>query len=205
MTELDILFYVLAFQTLAFGLGVILSKSPITSALSLVMTMLSVAGLFLTLKATFIAGVQIIVYAGAVLVLFVMVLMLFDIKRETRIFSYGAFGGFMKILFSGIFCGAMLGGLHYALKDVSMMAKYQDNTNSSAIGSDYIIPKHEVLPGQTIAEARVASEISNTKLISKRLFTKYFFPFQVMGLLLLVIPVGVVTLSRVAGGTHARS
>ncbi len=91
MSELDILFYILSSMSVLFGALVVLTSSPIYSSLYLVMSMLSVAGIFMTLNAPFIAGIQIIVYAGAVLVLFVMVLMLFDLKRETKAFTKGRF------------------------------------------------------------------------------------------------------------------
>lgn len=80
MTADSFLFWLLAVVTLVSGLSVILLANPIYSALCLAMTMVGVSALFATLGAYFIAGVQMIVYAGAVLVLFIMVLMLFDLK-----------------------------------------------------------------------------------------------------------------------------
>lgn len=73
-----ILFWFLALVVLVSGLSVILMTNPVYSALCLVMTMVGVSAIFVTLNAYFLAGVQLIVYAGAVMVLFVMVLMLFD-------------------------------------------------------------------------------------------------------------------------------
>ena len=88
------LFWLLAMITVVSGLTVVLVTNPVYSALSLAMTMVGVAGLFVTLNAYFIAGVQLIVYAGAVMVLFVMVLMLFDLKHEVLAFTRGKdFGG----------------------------------------------------------------------------------------------------------------
>lgn len=69
------------------ALGVILMPSPIYSALSLALTMLFLSGLFFILDAQFLAAVQLMVYAGAVVVLFVMVLMLFDLRKENQPFS----------------------------------------------------------------------------------------------------------------------
>ena len=83
----DILFYVLAFLTLAFGVLVVanpFSRNPINSAMFLVLTIISMAGLFVLLHAFFLAAVQILVYAGAVMVLFLFVIMLLDLKEEER-------------------------------------------------------------------------------------------------------------------------
>src|SRR5216110_740912 len=83
----DILFYAFAFMTLAFGFLVIanpFSRNPNASAMFLVLTIVSLAGLFVLLHAFFIAAVQVLVYAGAVMVLFLFVIMLLDLKEEQR-------------------------------------------------------------------------------------------------------------------------
>src|SRR5271156_5243706 len=81
----DVLFYVFAALTLGCGALVIanpFSRNPVTSAMFLVLTIISMAGLFVLLHAFFLAAVQIIVYAGAVMVLFLFVIMLLDLKEE---------------------------------------------------------------------------------------------------------------------------
>src|SRR5215467_11140454 len=81
------LFYLFAFLTLLFGFLVVLnpfSRNPVTSAMFLVLTIASLAGLFVLLHAFFLAAIQILVYAGAVMVLFLFVIMLLDIKAEER-------------------------------------------------------------------------------------------------------------------------
>ncbi|MST94521.1 MAG: NADH-quinone oxidoreductase subunit J [Pedosphaera sp.] len=83
----DILFYIFAALTLFFGFLVVVnpfSRNPVTSAMFLVLTIASLAGLFVLLNAFFLAAVQILVYAGAVMVLFLFVIMLMDIKEEER-------------------------------------------------------------------------------------------------------------------------
>jgi len=83
----DILFYVFAFLTLVFGFLVVLnpfSSNPVTSAMFLVLTIASLAGLFVLLHAFFLAAVQVLVYAGAVMVLFLFVIMLLDLPSEER-------------------------------------------------------------------------------------------------------------------------
>src|ERR1051326_2711383 len=83
----DFFFSLFAALTLLFGFLVVanpFSRNPVTSAMFLVMTMAALAGLFVTLHAFFIAAVQILVYAGAVMVLFLFVIMLLDLKEEER-------------------------------------------------------------------------------------------------------------------------
>jgi NADH-quinone oxidoreductase subunit J len=83
----DIAFYIFAFLTLVFGALVVanpFSRNPVTSAMFLVMCIASMAGLFVLLHAFFLAAVQVLVYAGAVMVLFLFVIMLLDLKEEER-------------------------------------------------------------------------------------------------------------------------
>ena len=189
MSELDILFYILSGMAVAFGALVVMASSPIYSSLYLVMSMLSVAGIFMTLNAPFIAGVQIIVYAGAVVVLFVMVLMLFDVGKETKAFTKGRLSGFAKLVSAGLLCG-FIAGAAYESVDLIMATNTEIPTNVS----------------EEIAEntAAFSPGTNATKQIATLLFTKYLFAFEILGLLLLVVPIGAVALSRVTGGTHAK-
>lgn len=84
MSGYDIAFYAFALLTLLCGVLVITNRNPVTSAMFLVLTIVSMAGLFVLLRAFFLAAVQILVYAGAVMVLFLFVIMLLDLKEETR-------------------------------------------------------------------------------------------------------------------------
>src|SRR5439155_3552887 len=83
----DALFYFFAASTLICALMVVgnpFSRNPVTSAMFLVLTIASLAGLFVLLHAFFLAAVQVLVYAGAVMVLFLFVIMLLDVKAEER-------------------------------------------------------------------------------------------------------------------------
>jgi NADH-quinone oxidoreductase subunit J len=98
----DILFYVFAFLTLLCGVLVIanpFSRNPVTSAMFLVLTIISMAGLFVLLHAFFLAAVQILVYAGAVMVLFLFVIMLLDLKDEERrkVKKFGLIAGLVSV------------------------------------------------------------------------------------------------------------
>ena len=189
MTELDLLFYILGTLSVLGGLGVVLTKSPINSVLYLVMTMLAVAGLFFTLGAPFLAAVQIIVYAGAVLVLFVMVLMLFDLNREKKAFTRGLVSGGIKLAAAGAFIGLVVGAI--VLSAQRLVPAELGEVAATVFSED-----------QTSGALKSGPD---TKTIAKYLFTKYVFAFEVIGLLLLIVPIGVVALSRIAGGTHAHN
>lgn len=80
----DILFYIFAGLMLLCGFFVVTSRNPVTSAMFLVLTIVSLAALFVLLHAFFLAAVQVLVYAGAVMVLFLFVIMLLDLKEEQR-------------------------------------------------------------------------------------------------------------------------
>jgi len=77
----EYLFYIFAALTLICGVLVILNRNPINSAMFLVLAIASMAGLFVLLHAFFLAAVQVLVYAGAVIVLFLFVIMLLDLKE----------------------------------------------------------------------------------------------------------------------------
>jgi NADH-quinone oxidoreductase subunit J len=112
----DILFYVFAFLTLLFGFLVVanpFSSNPVTSAMFLVLTMGSLAALFALLSAFFLAAVQVLVYAGAVMVLFLFVIMLLDLKAEERrrVRKFGVFAGLVAV---GAFVVILLRSLLYS-------------------------------------------------------------------------------------------
>src|SRR5437763_16340462 len=78
------LFWVFAVLTLIFGGAVVLNRNPVASALSLVVSFLGLSALFMSLDAFFVGIVQVLVYAGAVMVLFLFIIMLLDIRAEER-------------------------------------------------------------------------------------------------------------------------
>ncbi len=168
-----IAFYMLAGFLIFFSYKVISVPNPLHSALYLVLTMLGLASAFFNLGAQFIAGVQVIVYAGAVMVLFVMVLMLFDLKTEIRSFSRGLISGALKVMSAALIAGLALGG---ARSSVTVLDA----------------PAGAAVPGDV------------TRQLGILLYTKYLFAFEILGILLLAVAVGVVAVSRMKGGTHAR-
>src|SRR5213595_1598159 len=76
------LFWVFALMMLVFGVAVIINRNPVASALSLVVSFLALAALFISLDAFFIGIIQVLVYAGAIMVLFLFIIMLLDLRAE---------------------------------------------------------------------------------------------------------------------------
>lgn len=187
MTADAFLFWFLALVIVAAGLSVILMANPIYSALSLALTMCGVAAVFVTLNAYFLAGVQLIVYAGAVMVLFVMVLMLFDLKHELQAFARGKVTGALKIASVGVLAGLIVGAVTMGIKMAQNPAAAVDAAAATS----------------TEVQAAVV-KVDTTKALAENLFFKNIFGFEALGVLLLVIAVGAVALSRSRGGTHAR-
>lgn len=173
MTADAFLFWFLALVIIASALSVVMMTNPIYSALSLVMTMVSVAAIFVMLQAYFLAGVQLIVYAGAVMVLFVMVLMLFDLKTELQAFSRGKYTGAIKIGAVGILSGLIVG-----------------------------VVARAVMTTKIAEPIDVTSSVGATRPLAEHLFLNNVFGFEALGVLLLVVAVGAVALSRSKGGTH---
>lgn len=176
--ESNILFYALSTLIVLFSFFMVVSANPVFSALFLVLTMIGLSGIYFLLNAYFIAGVQLIVYAGAVMVLFVMVLMLFDLKKEIVAFSRGLVSGVIKLISVGILFGLVISA---GRQSTEMM---MSTPTADGAGLGYAV---------------------EMKTIANLLYSKYLLAFEVLGILLLLIAVGVVAISRTKGGTHARS
>ena len=160
---MDILFILFSMFVLYGAVITVTHKDMVICALHLAGSMLALAGLFFILGAHFIAGVQVIVYAGAVMVLFVMVVMLFDLKRKKEaLFSEGLW---MKLASLFFFSGLIVGVFPFSL--------------------------HLFHP-----RAMETIQKTSTKDLSALLFTEYILAFEVLGILLLLMAVGVAVLCR---------
>ena len=161
-----ILFFVFAITAIAGALGMLISRNPVSSALWLILTLFCVAGLYLTLNATFIAIVQVLVYAGAIMVLFVFVIMLLNLAElpSLKLFDWKRSTAFLAGL-----------GLAAALSFVT----------ASAL---------DVLPDPVSVAA--AAENGSAATLAKVLFTQYAMPLEVVGVLLLVATIGAVMLAK---------
>jgi len=169
-----IFFYLIATLLVFSSLAVVLNANPIFSALFLAITMIGLSTVYFMLNAFFIAGIQLIVYAGAVIILFVMVLMIFDLKKEEQLHSQGPLGMLLRMTIVGWLCGLIVGGISLAQKFTTAA-----QPSSSLAGTD------------------------STESLARLIFTDYLFSFEVLGVLLLLIAVGAVAMSRAKGGTHA--
>src|SRR6185437_9636241 len=99
------LFWCFALLMLVFGAAVVINRNPVASALSLVVSFLGLAALFMSLDAFFVGIIQVLVYAGAVMVLFLFIIMLLDLRAEER-----------RRINSVAFCGGLLVALIFFLQ-----------------------------------------------------------------------------------------
>jgi NADH-quinone oxidoreductase subunit J len=160
------LFLGFAALLVACSLMVILHKNPVTSALFLVLAFCSLAGIYLLLHAEFVAMVQIIVYAGAIMVLFLFVIMYLNLRRDIE---HGVHITLRRIVGWSI-------GIVLAIEAWVLLARRW------AAGPGSI----EALPGP----------VGNTQAIGQALYTRYLFPFEITSMLLLVAMVGAVVIAR---------
>jgi NADH-quinone oxidoreductase subunit J len=168
----DILFYVLAAVAIGSALGVVMSKNPVGSLLFMVVTLAGLAGIFVLLEAHFLAAVQVIVYAGAIMVLFLFVIMLLNLGHD---YQRDIKGGVFAVL-SFVLVGTLAGFLAHQLG-----AGAAGELMSSA--------------GAQSIDAAV-SEFGAVGAIARPLFTVYVVPFEITGVLLLVAIVGALVLAK---------
>ena len=162
----DVLFYVFAALTLLCGILVIVnpfSRNPVTSAMFLVLTIISMSGLFVLLHAFFLAAVQIIVYAGAVLVLFVFVIMLLDLKEEQR----------RKIKFFGFIMGVVAVGLILStfVKSMASVTPSSDNPKleGDTVSLGHLLFTNYTLPFEVVSVLLLVAMIGVILLSKKKL------------------------------------
>jgi NADH-quinone oxidoreductase subunit J len=140
----DILFYLLAALTLGCGFMTVanpFTRNPVVSALFLVVTMIGLAGLFVLLNAFFIAAVQIVVYAGAVMVLFLFVIMLLDLREEERR-QWNRFGVAAGVLSVAALLGISVMTLFRAQPGEGLQPEIEGSTHALglALFRQYLLP-----------------------------------------------------------------
>ena len=148
--------------------GVLTMRNPVHAALFLVQTLFGVAVLFVSLQAHFLAAVQIIVYAGAIVVLFLFVIMLLGVdKNEIKA---------PDVLKGQRVMAAVLGGI--------------------ALVELLLISRLNVALGARAGSGPLDGAGTNVEKLSEALFTKFLFPFEITSILLVIAVVGAVLLSR---------
>ena len=169
MSLQPLFFYIFAFVTIASGFMVIASRNPVHSVLFLILAFFNAAGLFVLLGAEFLAMILVVVYVGAVAVLFLFVVMMLDVD----------FAEFRQGFLQYLPVGALVGGILL----VELIA---------VLGGTLISP-------EIVATAAVPipppDEVSNTAAIGLLLYTRYVFFFQAAGLILLVAMIGAIVLT----------
>jgi NADH-quinone oxidoreductase subunit J len=162
-------FYLFAFVAVAAGLLVIASRNPVHSVLFLILAFFNSAGLFILLGAEFLAMILVIVYVGAVAVLFLFVVMMLDINFiELR-------SGVLQYLPVGALVGFIL------LAELIVVA-----------GSWVVVPEAALIAAAPIPPI---DQVTNTEAIGRLIYTKYIYLFQASGLVLLVAMIGAIVLT----------
>ena len=168
MTVLSLFFYLFAFVSLTSSVLVVVSRNPVHSVLFLILTFFNCAALFVLMGAEFLAMLLLVVYIGAIAVLFLFVVMMLDINfvklRE----------GFLQYLPFGALLGLVL---LIELIMIFLSSKFTDMT----------LIEYNELP--------VFKQIENTKELGSVLYTNYFYLFQLSGLILLVAMIGSIVLT----------
>ena len=160
------MFFLLATVAVAAALGMLIARNPVASALWLVLNLFCIAGLYLTLNASFIGVIQILIYAGAIMVLFLFVIMLLNLSAlpELRSLDWARIGGFAV--------GLVL------LSQLLYIAALQFDLGAEPVG------------------AGTAAEVGSAATLGEILFTRYALHIQVAGILLLAATVGAVMLAQ---------
>ncbi len=165
----SITFYIFSLIAVLSALMVISARNPVHSVLFLILSFVNASGLFVLLGAEFLAMILVVVYVGAVAVLFLFVVMMLDIN-----FVKLKGEGFLQYLPFGALLGIVL---IIELGILFLTKSFSENTLNKFVLSPQI------------------NEIENTKLIGQVLYTDYFYLFQISGLILLVAMVGSITLT----------
>lgn len=169
MTITDFLFFVFAGATIAAALGVVVSRNPVHSALYLVLTFFSCAAIWLMLEAEFLAIILVLVYVGAVMVLFLFVVMMLDIniaKMREGFVSYLSVGALFAFL--------MLAIMVYVVGPVG-----PDVMATAALDNAV---KH-------------TADYSNTEALGEILYTDYVLAFEIAAIILLVAIIAAISLT----------
>ena len=166
MTE-AILFSLFSLAAVGFAFNVIFRRNPVHCALHLVGVLLSLSGMFILLNAAFIAAIQILVYAGAIMVLFLFVVMLLNVKGDGALLTPGAAKGF-GVLFAAI-----------AFTEVLWVVLTRGGAEGAA-GPAAVLPPGFGSPAE----------------IGRMLYSTWLFPFEVTSVLLLIAVIGAVVLAK---------
>ena len=213
----DILFYVFGALAVVLSLMVVFMRNPVSSAMMMALSFGATAAVMIGLGAHFLGILQILVYAGAIMVLFAFIIMLLNVKQETSPFSR-PFSVAIGVIIACLFLGQLI-GIIYSLPGAKEthrcpMASAEQAWNDLKIGQEDAAPSktgmetplspqcsaHLYPEGTTIREEIDNGEFPDTALLGRTLFDKYNRSLVIAGLALLVASIGVVVLSRRPSG-----
>jgi len=183
------LFWLFSTIMLIGACAVIAFRNPVSSALAMVTSFVGLAALFIGLSAFFVGVIQILVYSGAIMVLFLFIIMLLDLKDEKkRSESYVPLVAGLVLV--GVFFIQLIGVLSHNPD------KAAPELNAEILAKAAEISKLKYPEESKISEALTSGSLPDVHLIGHTLFTDYNLPLQILGVLLLVSTVGVVVLSK---------
>jgi NADH-quinone oxidoreductase subunit J len=186
-----IFFWVFALAAILSALLTVMARNAVHSALFLISSLLSAAALFVLLRAEFIAGVQILVYVGGVMVLFLFVIMLVNVGAEER-GSDEIFNGNRQVAVSMAFCFLLAIGLLWAI-GTGVDALQKKDQERLAVAESQRQAEDERLP---VGGARTSRITSQTERVGLSLYRYASLPFELASILLLVAIIGSVMLAR---------
>ncbi len=159
-------FFAVALAGVVSALFMITRRNPVVSVLFLIINFFCLAVLYLTLQAQFIAIIQILVYAGAIMVLFLFVIMLLNLGDEKGLEETRGAGKYIAVTAAGMLLVEIIAGMALPLRN----------------------GRHTISPD--------AEGLGTVEGLGKSLFTQYLFPFEITSLLLLAAMVGVIVLAK---------
>jgi NADH-quinone oxidoreductase subunit J len=186
-----VFFWVFSIAAIFAGLLTVMARNTIHSALFLISSLVSVAALFILLHAEFIAGVQILVYVGGVMVLFLFVIMLVNVGSEER-GSEEIFNRPRQVTTSVIFCALLVGGLIYAINMGYEGFLKRDGANIETAAAQ-ARDRDKGLDKSATGASRITTD---TERLGGNLYRYGSLPFEIASVLLLVAIVGSVMLAR---------
>ncbi len=184
-------FWIFGLAAIFAGLLTVMARNAVHSALFLISSLVSVAALFILARAEFIAGVQILVYVGGVMVLFLFVIMLVNVGAEER-GSEEIFNNQRQVTASLIFCLLLVGGMLYSIN-----TGYQGLKARYPATPDAVAAQESVRDEAHAASATGSSRITkDTESVGSSLYRYASLPFEIASILLLVAIIGSVMLAR---------
>jgi NADH-quinone oxidoreductase subunit J len=186
-----VFFWVFSIAALIAGLLTVMARNAVHSALFLISSLVSIAALFILLGAEFIAGVQILVYVGGVMVLFLFVIMLVNVGAEERgrdaIFNSSA-----QVTASMIFALLLAAGLYYAINQGYPGLRERDKDSIEQASARRAAQLERLRTGET-GTSKITEDTQN---VGSSLYRYASLPFEIASVLLLVAIIGSVMLAR---------